>query len=102
MLTIDLIYEGGRHRYHPKVSADGTDWRRFSGDRFQRSDGSVTLQVDVGPKPVWISAQEMIGVAELSAWMDKIARLPFVEDAVIGRSVGDRPSSAPAARTPPA
>jgi len=90
-ITIHLTYEGGKHRYHPKVSADGTNWRRLPGARYQRGDGRVTLQVDVGPKPVWISAQEMIGLAELNAWTDKVARLPFVQESVIGRSVADRP-----------
>ena len=90
-VTIHLNYEGGKHRYDPKVSADGTTWRRLEADRYRRKHGSVTLRVDVGPEPVWIAAQELIGGSELNAWMDKIARLAFVEDAVIGRSVGDRP-----------
>lgn len=90
-VTIHLTYEGGKHRYDPQISTDGTTWRRLSGNRYQRNQGSVALRVDVGPKPVWISAQEMIGGHELNAWMDRIAELPFVEDVVIGRSVGERP-----------
>ena len=90
-VTIHLNYEGGKHRYDPKVSTDGTTWRRLEADRYRRKHGSVMLRVDVGPEPVWIAAQELIGGSELNAWMDKIARLAFVEDAVIGRSVGDRP-----------
>lgn len=90
-VTIQLTYEGGKHRYHPKVSVDGVIWRQLTGDCYSQSGESATLRIDVGPRPVWISAQEQIGVAELTAWMDKIAELPFVEDTVIGRSVGGRP-----------
>lgn len=90
-ITIQMTYEGGKHRYHPKISSDGTIWQLASGDRYRRSEGKVTLQVDAGPKPIWIAAQEMIGVAELRTWTDKIAALPFVKESVIGRSVGDRP-----------
>ena len=85
-LIIHLTYEGGKHRYHPKISTDGITWRRLSGDRYQRKEGTtkegtVTLQVDVGPDALWIAAQEMIGLAELNAWMDRIARRPFVGEA---------------------
>lgn len=90
-LTIHLTYEGGKHRYHPKISTDGITWRRLSGERYQRKDRTVALQVDVGPDALWIAAQEMIGLAELNAWMDGIARLPFVGESVIGHSVADRP-----------
>lgn len=90
-LTIHLTYEGGKHRYHPKICTNGTTWRRLSDDRYQRSEGTVALKVDVGPEAVWIAAQEMIGLAELNAWMDGIADLPFVAESVIGRSVADRP-----------
>lgn len=90
-ITIRLNYEGGKHRYHPKMSTDGTTWQRLSADRYQRGEAGATLRLDLGPKPVWISAQEMIGIAELGAWIDKMARLPFVEESEIGRSVGGRP-----------
>lgn len=90
-IVIRLTYEGGRHRYHPKTSLDGSSWQLLPADRYRRTESGATLRVDVGPKPVWISAQEMIGLAELSAWTDKIAGLSFVEETVIGRSVGDRP-----------
>lgn len=90
-ITVRLTYEGGKHRYHPKVSTDGTTWQRLSGDRYQRGKDAVALKIEVGPTPLWISAQEMIGLAELNAWTDKIARLPFVEESIIGRSIGDRP-----------
>jgi predicted deacylase len=90
-ITIRLTYEGGKHRYHPKTSADGSTWQLLPADRFDRGEGGATLRVDVGPKPVWISAQEMIGVAELTAWTDEISQLPFAEESEIGRSVGGRP-----------
>jgi hypothetical protein len=90
-ITIRLTYEGGQHRYHPKLSLDGKVWRRISDDRYQSGEDSATLRVDIGPEPVLVSAQEMIGVAELSKWMDEIAELPFVDESVLGHSVGNRP-----------
>ncbi len=89
-ITIYLTYQGGAHRYYPKLSVDGKNWRKVAADRYQRDGGLVTLHVDVGPKPVWISAQEMIGIPEFDAWNDRIARLPFVQESVIGHSIADR------------
>jgi hypothetical protein len=90
-LTVQLTYEGGKHRYHPKISADGSRWERLKGDLYRHDKGVVTLQVDTGPQGVWIAGQEMIGVAELNAWIDKIAELPFAKTSIIGYSVGNRP-----------
>lgn len=90
-LTMQLTYEGGKHRYHPKISTDGKSWRRLADERYRRDKGMVTLKINTGPEGVWIAAQEMIGVAELNAWMNKVAELPFVEETTVGHSVGDRP-----------
>lgn len=90
-VTIQLTYEGGKHRYHPKISSDGSTWKRVTSDRYRREKGKVTLQVDAGPEGLWIAAQEMVGLAELNAWIDEIADLPFVGESVIGHSVGGRP-----------
>lgn len=90
-LTIHLTYEGGKHRYHPKISSDGSTWKRMTADHYRRDKGKVTLQVDVGPEAVWIAGQEMIGLAELNGWIDEIADLSFVEESVIGHSVAGRP-----------
>ena len=90
-LKIQLIYEGGKHRYHPKISEDGKKWQRLAGNRYQADGDRVRLLVEAGSQPIWIAAQEMLGVVELNQWMDELEDLPFVEETVIGRSVGNRP-----------
>ena len=43
-LTIQMVYEGGKHRYHPKLSMDGRNWQRLTGDRYQHKNDHVTLR----------------------------------------------------------
>ncbi|MHB8903218.1 MAG: M14 family metallopeptidase [Thermoguttaceae bacterium] len=90
-IAIRLTYEGAGHRYRPKTRVDGIGWQPLPADRCQRTEGGAVLRVDVGPKPVWIAGQEMVGTGPLDAWTDKIAGLPFVRESEIGRSVGGRP-----------
>lgn len=90
-VTVHLTYEGGKHRYHPKVSTNGTDWRAVAANTLSEREDSATFQVAARPSPLWIAGQEMIGVRELNSWMDEMAALPFIEDSVIGESVGKRP-----------
>lgn len=89
-ITIKLAYENGSHRYRPKVSTDGKTWRPLAADCYKSGKASATLRVEVGPTPLWVCAQEQVGTATLNRWMDKIAELPFVEEATIGRSVEGR------------
>src|SRR5262249_7158982 len=52
---------------------------------------SATARIEVGPDGLWVAAQEMIGVAELGAWTDAKAKLPFARERVIGESLEHRP-----------
>jgi hypothetical protein len=90
-ITIDLTYQGGTHRYHPQLSTDRKNWQNISADRYQRDGDQITLGLDVGPTPVWISAQEMLGIAELDAWTDRIAQRSCARKSITGYSLGDRP-----------
>jgi len=91
-ITVRLSYEGGSHRYHPKISRDGVRWTRLGPDAYTR-DGKrqATLHLEVGPQPLCVAAQELVTGERLSAWADELARLEFVRKGVLGRSVEGRP-----------
>lgn len=90
-IDIRLTYEGGQHRYYPKLSRNGSDWKRLSETCYSTNDTQATLRVAVGPEPLWIAGQERVGARELNGWIDKMGNLSSVRIAEIGRSVGDRP-----------
>jgi hypothetical protein len=92
-ITVRLTYAGGSHRYRPKISSDGARWVPLSSGAYTHSRKSATLRLVVGPQPLWVAGQEMIGCKEIETWTREMGQLPFVDRAVIGRSVGGRPIS---------
>ncbi|MBC8872143.1 MAG: succinylglutamate desuccinylase/aspartoacylase family protein [Planctomycetes bacterium] len=92
-ITVQLTYENGTHRYRPKVSHDGLRWKPLDPDAYETGPKKkeVTLQLKVGPDPLWVAGQEMIGVHELNEWLDGIAKLPFAKKSLLGRSVEGLP-----------
>jgi len=92
-ITVRLTYEAGTHRYHPKTSRDGVAWTPLGPEAYTRdkAKGEATLRLDVGPEPLWVSAQELVTGKELNAWADKIAGREFMRKGVVGRSLLGRP-----------
>ncbi len=92
-VTVRMTYENGTHRYRPKVSHDGVRWTTLAPDAYEAGPKKkeVTLQLKIGPDPLWVTGQEMIGVKELNEWLDGLAKLPFAKKSILGRSVEGRP-----------
>lgn len=86
-ISVTLAYEGGKHRYEPKISFDGTHWTRLKTFTENRQVNEAVLKLEVGPKPLTVAGQEMIGVKELNSWMSHLARKNFVEKSVLGKSL---------------
>jgi murein tripeptide amidase MpaA len=92
-ITVRLSYEGGTHRYHPKISRDGVHWTVLGPDAYTRGENrrEATLRLDVGPEPLWVAGQELVTSEDLNAWGEQIARRPFVRRELLGRSLLGKP-----------
>lgn len=92
-IVVDLRCIGGPLRYRPKISIDGQSWIMLPEEAFRAGEnrGEGRLQLEVGPEPLWVAAQEIVARAQIDAWSRALERLPFVTRAEIGRSVQDRP-----------
>ena len=94
-VVLRLRCEGGAVRYRPKVSADGRHWVSLPAEAFQLSQrpeaNQALLTLEVGQRPIWVAAQELISRDELEAWSQSMALLPFVTRSEIGRSILDQP-----------
>jgi len=107
-ISIQVSCDGTPLRYIPKISVDGVNWIKLPAEAYvpgpKPDEG--TLQLDVGPEPLWVAAQEIVSGDKLEAWSCALERLPFVTRAGIGRSVLGQPlyalelNAAPAG-TPP-
>ncbi len=90
-LYFQLEYENVKHRYLPKYSRDLKTW--LSVDTVytneQKSVASFSMKVDKGTTTV--SAQELMTSKDNQKWVKDIARLPNVEQFVIGHSLMGKP-----------
>lgn len=86
-ISVTLAYEGGEHRYKPKTSFDGVNWTALTTFTENRKANEAVLKLEVGPKPLIVAGQEMIGVKELNSWMSQLARKGFVKKSTLGKSI---------------
>lgn len=87
-IQINLVYEGGEHRYIPKLSQDGRTWTPIAADDFSAdtTNGTATLYVDVASEPLWIAGQELITSSVLADWTNTLAQKPYVTVDSVGVS----------------
>jgi predicted deacylase len=92
-LHATLVYSEGKHRYWPKLSRDGKTWQRLPARRVRvAADGrTARLRVDVGPKPVWIAAQELWPEERYESWLAGLSGQAGVSLSVLGLSGQQRP-----------
>lgn len=91
-ILICLTNTYSSQRGHPWLSRDGVKWERVSESAYAHLGTSrvATVRLEIGPRPVWLATQELVGLRELGEWMDRKSRLPFVTAEVIGRSIEER------------
>ncbi|WP_168190437.1 M14-type cytosolic carboxypeptidase [Luteithermobacter gelatinilyticus] len=87
-ITVTLDYAAGKHRYRPKVSRDGQNWRRLPDkDVSVRHDGrQVTMTLDLDQAPLWVAAQELLTNRHYMLWQEKLVEKPDLELSRLGRS----------------
>lgn len=90
-VRVRLDYEGGSHRYNPKVSRDGQNWTLLPSDRVKQiTDRSVELNLKPGADPLFVSAQEIFSPASHYAWLSKVDERTDATVSEIGKSVQGR------------
>ena len=94
-IVVRLRCEGGSVRYRPKISRDGERWVSLPAEAFHLSQrpepAQAIVNLEVGPEPLWVAAQELVSREELEAWSQSLERLPFVTRAKIGESILGQP-----------
>jgi len=86
-VRVRLDYEGGSHRYDPKISRDGINWTQLSSDRVKQiSDTSVELSLKPGAHPLFVSAQEIFAPTAHYAWTRKVGERTDATVSEIGKS----------------
>ena len=91
-IEVELVYQGGGHRYRPKFSRDGKSWTALTGESYrQDKDRPPRLRLEVGPAPLWVAGQELLTSEDLYRWARQVATATEAAESVLGQSVGGRP-----------
>jgi len=92
-LATTLVYGQSQHRYAPKLSRDGVHWEALAAERVAVAEGgkTATLELDVGPQPLWVAAQEVWPAARHHAFLGRLGERPDVEVSRLGESLQGRP-----------
>ncbi|MGB7324730.1 MAG: M14-type cytosolic carboxypeptidase [Rubripirellula sp.] len=92
-IKIRIRYEGGSHRYAPKISHDRVEWTPADHLIVSRHPGGreVTLKLPVTDKPLWVASQELVSNKDIASWINEFDSKPFISNKEIGQSVNGRP-----------
>lgn len=91
-INLKLHYTHHEHRYNPKLSWDGEQWSQLDTQFITMDGDSVdcTIQVEIGPQRLWISAQEIEDHKRVGDWAKKLSKNPLVNVGSAGISVQNR------------
>ena len=90
-LELRLRYGEHKHRYAPKVSADGNTWRRLPDDAVRLDGNDAVLRLEPDARGFFVSAGENLNTAFYAAWRERISAMAGAQWEQIGTSIGGRP-----------
>jgi hypothetical protein len=87
-IKITMIVKGDKHRYLPKVSQDGQNWKlqphKIKGKR-------MIMNIEASPNATYIAGQEIIDNQYYVDWANKLISKDNISLDVLGQSVQKRP-----------
>lgn len=90
---INLDYSNGaKHRYAPKISADGENWNLLDSTLVQRGVDSTSaqLKLKVNADTLWVAAQEIQDHRRVGDWVKQMELHSEVTTSVAGKSAMGR------------
>ena len=93
-VTVKLTYTAFGHRYWPKSSPDGQDWKYLPEGAVELAEYSGRDQAQItfatNGSPLFISAQEIFVPETYDAWLDGIENHPALTRSLLGKSAEGR------------
>lgn len=98
-IIIELTYTNSKHRYYPKISTDGKNWRPVDSSLVQYIQpgkekfgtgsmpvsANVTIQINKGDT-VWLAAQEIISSKDVYDWVNELPKKRKLKIGIAGHS----------------
>lgn len=91
-ITVRIVITTSKARPRPYLSADGKSFARVASKDYEGGEGAreCVLRLRVGPAPVFVASNHLIGVAEIEAWTDAMGARLGASPREVGRSQGGR------------
>ena len=91
-INLQLNYPTTTHRYWPKISEDGKNWKPIDSVNFElfNKDSIAQLKLTVNENKLWIAAQEIHTSTDAKNWATEIATHKDVRNSVVGKSKQNR------------
>jgi len=91
-INLQLNYPTTKHRYWPKISTDGKNWKPIDSTYFKLLDSgkNALLTLSVDKNKLWIAAQELNTSTDAKNWAKKISTHKDVRYKTVGKSKLDR------------
>jgi murein tripeptide amidase MpaA len=88
-----MHYEGGLHRYVPKISSDGINWSPIDPQNVSINDTETvaTIELPIDDEAVWVSAQALLLPDAYDVWMRRMVAEHDVRLEQLGESRGGQP-----------
>lgn len=92
-INLELVYEHADHRYIPKLSTNGTQWKRIDSTNYESDtlDGTATLSLDLNKDTLWVSAQEQLTYEDFQSWADSLSAKSYISLDTVGYSHDHHP-----------
>ncbi len=93
-IKVDLDYTKCGHRYWPKTSTDGVNWKFMTPKNVtvegESGERTARLSLGVGKEPLFVAAQEIFPPSIYDAWLSDLEKAPFVSVQLLGKSAHNR------------
>ncbi len=91
-VDIKLNYPTSKHRYLPKISTDGKNWKPIDSANFKLLDSgkNALLSLTIDENKLWIAAQELNTSTDAKNWAKQVATHKDVHYKTVGKSKLDR------------
>ena len=91
-INLKLNYPTSKHRYVPKVSTDGKNWKPIDSTDFKLLDSgkNALLSLSIDKNKLWIAAQELNTSTDAKNWAKQVATHKDVLYKTVGKSKLDR------------
>ncbi len=91
-IVVHLSYTHHRHRYWPKLSADGERWQRASigAVAVDESSGTASLRLSLVGKPIWVAGQELFDNEDYFLWAKDMEAQGVFASSILGKSAQGR------------